>query len=67
MVSEISHVKSQNKYVIPNFQNSKGKWELNMQADVKMKNGKKLKLKALVDSGYTYTGIDKQLVKDRRI
>jgi len=32
-----------------------------------MKNGKKLKVKALVDSGYTHTGIDKQLVKDKRI
>ena len=32
-----------------------------------MKNGKKLKIKALVDSGCTYTGIDKQLVKDKRI
>ena len=34
---------------------------------MKTKNGKKLKVKALVDSGCTYTGIDKQLVKDRRI
>jgi len=32
-----------------------------------MKNGKKLKVKALVDSGYTHTGIDEQLVKDKRI
>jgi len=32
-----------------------------------MKNGKKLKVKALVDSGCTYTGIDEQLVKDKRI
>ena len=32
-----------------------------------MKNGKKLKVKALVDSGYTHTEIDKQLVKDKRI
>jgi len=38
-----------------------------MQADVKTKNGKKLKIKALVDSGYTYTGINEQLVKDKRI
>ena len=38
-----------------------------MQADVKTKNGKKLKVKALVDSGCTHTGIDKQLVKDKRI
>jgi len=38
-----------------------------MQADIKTKNRKKLKVKALVDSRYTYTGIDKQLVKDKRI
>ena len=38
-----------------------------MQADIKIKNSKKLKVKALVDSRCTYTGIDKQLVKDKRI
>ena len=38
-----------------------------MQADVKTKNEKKLKVKALVDFGYTHTVIDKQLVKDKRI
>ena len=38
-----------------------------MQGDVKTKNGKKLKVKALVDSGYTHTGINEKLVKDRRI
>jgi len=32
-----------------------------------MKNGKNLKVKALVDSGYTHTRIDEQLVKDKRI
>jgi len=32
-----------------------------------MKNGKNLKVKALVDSGCTHTGIDKQLVKNKRI
>ena len=32
-----------------------------------MKNSKKLKVKALVDFGYTYMGIDEQLVKDKRI
>ena len=67
MVQEISHVNSQNKYIIPNQRNSEGKRELNVQADVKMKNSKKLKVKALVDSRCTYTGIDKQLVKDKRI
>jgi len=67
MVQEISHVNSQNKYIIPNYQNSKGKQKSNMQADVKTKNGKKLKVKALVDSGCTYTEIDEQLVKDKRI
>jgi len=38
-----------------------------VQADVKTKNSKKFKVKALVDSGYTYIEIDKQLVKNRRI
>ena len=65
MVQEISYVNSQNKYIIPNCQNSKEKWELNVQADVKMRNGKKLKVKALVDSRYTHTEINKQLVKNK--
>ena len=34
---------------------------------MKTKNEKKLKVKALVDSGYIHTGIDKQLVKDKKI
>ena len=38
-----------------------------MQADMKTKNRKKLKVKILVDSRCTYTGIDEQLVKDKRI
>ena len=38
-----------------------------MQANVKMKNGKKLEVKALVDSGCTHTEINKQLVKNKRI
>jgi len=38
-----------------------------VQANVKTKNGKKLKVKALVDSGCTHTGIDEQLVKNKRI
>ena len=38
-----------------------------MQANVKMKNGKKLKVKALVDSSCMHMGINKQLVKDKRI
>ena len=67
MVQEISHINSQNKYIIPNHQNSKGKQELNVQAKVKTKNSKNLKVKALVDFGCTYTRIDKQLVKDKRI
>ena len=67
MVQEISHVKSQNKYIILNCQNSKEKQELNIQADVKTKNGKKLKVKALVDSGCIHMGINKQLVKKKRI
>jgi len=67
VLAKISHVNSQNKYVIPNCRTSKGKRELNVQAEVKMKNGKKLKVKALVDSGCIHTGIDEQLVKDKRI
>ena len=38
-----------------------------MQANIKTKNGKKLEVKALVDSGYTYIGINEQLVKDKKI
>ena len=38
-----------------------------MQADVKTKNGKKLKIKILVDSRCTHIEIDEQLVKDKRI
>ena len=68
MVQEISHVNSQNnKYIILNRRASKGKKELNVQVSVKTQNSKKLKVKALVDSGCMYTGIDEQLVKDKRI
>ena len=67
MVQEISHVNSHNKYIIPNRRSSKGKRELNMQAEVKTKNRKKLKVKTLVDSRCTHTGINKQLVKEKRI
>jgi len=38
-----------------------------VQANVKTRNRKKLKVKALVDSGCTHIGIDEQLVKDKRI
>jgi len=34
---------------------------------MKTKNSKNLKFKALIDSGCTHTGIDKQLVKEKRI
>ena len=34
---------------------------------MKTRNSKNLKVKALVDSVYTYTGIDEQLVKEKRI
>jgi len=67
MVQEISHVNSQNKYIIPNCQNNNGKRKLNVQANIKTKNRKKLEVKALVDSGCTHTGIDKQLVKNKKI
>ena len=68
MVQEITHVNSQNnKYIIPNCWASKGKKKLNIQANIKIKNSKKLKVKVLVDSRCTHIGIDKQLVKDKRI
>ena len=38
-----------------------------MQAIVKTKNSKNLEVKVLVDSGCIHTGINKQLVKDKRI
>ena len=38
-----------------------------MQANVKTKNGKKLKVKALVDSSCMHIGINEQLVKDKKI
>jgi len=38
-----------------------------MQADIKTKNSKNIKIKALVDSRCTHMGIDEQLVKDKRI
>jgi len=38
-----------------------------MQANIKTKNGKKLKVKALVNSSCMYTGNDEQLVKNKRI
>ena len=40
---------------------------MNVQANIKTKNGKKLEVKVLVDSGCTHTEIDKQLVKDKKI
>jgi len=38
-----------------------------VQAAVKTKNGKKLKVKAVVDSRCTHIGINEQLVKNKRI
>jgi len=67
MVQEISHVNSQDKYIILNCQNSEGKRELDVQADVKTKNGKKIKMKVLVNSRCTYIEIDEQLVRDKKI
>jgi len=68
VLAKISHVNSQNnEYVIPNHRTSEEKKELNVQANVKTKNSKELKVKALVDSGCIYTEIDEQLVKDKRI
>ena len=67
MIQEITYVNSQDKYIILNCWNSKEKQELNVQADVKTKNRKKLKVKTLVDSRCTHTEINEQLVKDKRI
>jgi len=64
MVWEIFPVNSQNKYVIPNQQSNMER-ELNVWANVKTKNGKNLKVKALMDSRCTHIGIDKQLVKEK--
>ena len=66
MVQEIFSVNFQNKYIIPNWR-SNAERELNMWANIKIKNRKNLKVKVLVDLGYTHIGIDKQLVKDKRI
>ena len=38
-----------------------------MQANVKTKNSKNLKVKILVDSRYTHTEINEQLVKEKYI
>ena len=38
-----------------------------MYTNIKTSNKKELWLKILVDSGYIYTGINKQLVKNERI
>ena len=38
-----------------------------MQANIKTKNSKRLKVKALVNSSCTHTEIDKQLIKDKKI
>ena len=38
-----------------------------MQANIKTENRKKLEVKALVDLGCTHTGINKQLVKNKKI
>jgi len=56
------HSKSINWYVIPQWRDNKER-ELNVCTNVKTSNRKKLWLKTLVDSEYTHTGIDEQLVK----
>ena len=57
---------TQNKYVISHQQDNSEK-ELNVWANVKTKNRKQLKFKALINSGCTHTGINEQLVKDKWI
>ena len=66
MIQQISiYNNSQNQYAIKNQWDNKEK-ELNMQMNVKTSNGKELQLKTLIDSGCTYTGINKQLVKKEK-
>jgi len=43
------------------------KRELNVQANMKTRNNKNLKIKVLVDSGCMHTGINKWLVKEKQI
>ena len=38
-----------------------------MQINIKISNRKELQLKALINLGYTHTGIDKQLFKEEKI
>ena len=38
-----------------------------MYTNIKTRNGKNLKIKALVDFRYIYIGINEQLVKEKRI
>ena len=38
-----------------------------MHTNIKTRNGKNLKIKALVDFRYIYIGINEQLVKEKRI
>ena len=66
MVQGISVNNAQNWYVIPYQKNNKEK-ELNVQAKIKTKNGKELQIETLVDSRWTYMGINEQLVKNKRI
>ena len=41
--------------------------ELNVQTNIKTKTEKELQLQVLVNSGYTHTRINKQLIKEERI
>ena len=56
----------QNQYIIPNQRNNKVR-VLNIYTNIKTKNRKELQLQVLVDSRYTHTRIDKQLVKEEKI
>ena len=60
------HNKAQNQYVISNQRNNKGR-ELNIQTNIKTKTEKELQLQVLVNSGYTQTRTNKQLVKEEQI
>ena len=55
---------AQNKYIIL-YQQDNSKKELNVWVNIKTKNRKQLKVKALIDSEYIHTGINEQLVKNK--
>ena len=67
MIQQTSiYSKSFNEYIILHWKYNKER-ELNIYTNVKISNRKKLQFKILVDSGCTYTRINKQLIKEEQI